>query len=256
MKRYLILCLLLALLLPCMIVPASATTQGVIDAIEDQTDTLGEYLGVGFGDLRDLLQSIWDSLVDTYQLIDGYIGANLDFLASEFATYFGETFPKLSGYIKELRDYFFTRTGKSVMLPKRQLTDGVPVWNGVSQTLYLTGFEYSLFYPVEQLCMWFCDVVNAIMGDMTASDKFEDEKAPLETQVDEWIEELETAPTLPEAEIGDLLENTATQIEEGNPMYMLFLTNFMSPDNLIVSMPIMFAMVFALVGYLLYGKRY
>lgn len=91
MKRFVPL-LIVLLLLPCLIVPASATTQGVIDAIEDTLifgddktaaeilyniwlkardidnsiwdthDELGEWLGVTLGDIRDLLTDTVDRL--------------------------------------------------------------------------------------------------------------------------------------------------------------------------------------------------
>lgn len=61
MKRFFPL-LLVLLLLPCLIVPASASTQGVIDAIWDTHDELGEWLGVSLGDIIDRLWDIIDRL--------------------------------------------------------------------------------------------------------------------------------------------------------------------------------------------------
>lgn len=176
MKRYFIFLLLLALMIPAMIVPAAASQQGVIDAIEDQTDTLGEWLGVGLGEIRDYCAWIYESLVDWYS--------------------------DQSSWIND-------------------------IWTSLES------------------------IKESLVGDPDETNPLEEDLIPIETQIDEWIDDIETAPTI---SIDDVVTEvgkvTNTEIEPG---FYSFLNVFFSSG--VFSVVMIWVFVLAILSFILYGKR-
>lgn len=116
MKRLLPLFLIL-LLIPCLAVPASASTQGVIDAIWDTHDELGEWLGTTLGDLRDLLTDTVDYLGWIDQEVSS-IETNVLKILQEIYTQgtltIGECVKGIRSYIVQINDKLETGTDWSV----------------------------------------------------------------------------------------------------------------------------------------------
>lgn len=246
LKRILALFLTLLLLVPCLTIPASATTQGVIDAIED----LQAGLGTSQRDILDAINDMWDGLAtDIWYVIDSIDDNFVDLLDTALPG-ISNDLDNIHSKLTSIDTYFFTNSVQTVYFPKKVTnTSGNSHWEYVGQGLYITGFERSLMVPVEQLGVWFCDIANAIIGDTTKSDQFDDDKAPVETQVDEWVEELETAPTI-SLEGMDVVLGGELQLDES---YTGFLRAFL--DNYIIFISVILSFILACVGYLLYGKR-
>lgn len=245
MRRYFALILLLTLLLPCLVVPASATTQGVIDAIEDLQAGLGE----SQRDIVDLLTSIDDWI---YQCLVELQDISTTLYTSIYENY---CVPMLSR-LKVVTDFFGI---KSYTIPYYKI---VSVSTGGFRTqLYYSGsgtlLEYFFAEQTNSLLEGLATVMNVVydflIGDTTVSDSIQDEVDADSTEASEMLDVMDDV-TKPD--IGELedLSDISDYVNAGD---VSVLAACLSPffQSAIFLPCIMLSLIFMLVAYVLYGKR-
>ena len=90
-----------------------------------------------------------------------------------------------------------------------------------------------------------------LLGDSSAADEFEDDLAPVETQVDEWLEGMETAPTINIEDIDSEVDKITDFETDSNYMAVLS-TIFLNEAFLTL---FVWCVILAMLGFILYGKR-
>ena len=258
MKRYFILCLLLALLLPCMVVPASATTQGVIDAIED----LQAGLGTSQRDIVDLLTSIDEWIYECYtQLADiastvyGSIYENYCVPLLELMSPLSDSVTNIKNTLGNIYKYFFTKN-TSVKYYYIGVSGGKLnlLYNGPAT---VTGFQADLVGLENGLYSGFYRALDAIyqllLGDTSISDAVQDEVNQDSTEASEYLDIIDDVTKPDEGE----LENLADISGYVDSSDVTALADVFKPlfESAVFLPCIMLNLTFMLVGYVLFGKR-
>lgn len=186
MKRLLPL-LLILLLIPCLIVPASASTQGVIDAIWDTHDELGEWLGTTLGDLRDLLTDVVTYL--------GWIDQEVSSIETNVLKILQEIYTQgtltIGECVKGIRSYIVTINEK--LETGMEYTIGVCVGNIHEIVAWMHNNVASIARAVESLP---AALEHLVSGDSSKADDIVDDVSPLETEIQDMEDVLATSPTI------------------------------------------------------------
>lgn len=236
MRRYLILILLVALLVPCLAVPASASSQGVIDAIDD----LAAGLGTSQGDIVDLLTSI-----------DEWIYEGVVQLQDISSTLFYNIW---EGYCIPMYDYFFTANvtmKKSVL----SITDGVA--KVVSMNVTVTGFRAVLLELennwLSRTTMFYNQIQALLKGDTTASDVVQDQVNQDSTEASDYLDIMDDVTKPDESELEDI-SDISDYVDTGD---VGVLADAYAPifQNATFLAMTMLSLTFALIAFTLYGKR-
>lgn len=232
MRRYLSLILVLSLLLPCLVVPASATTAGVIDAIED----LAEGLGTSQGDIVELLTSIDEWIYECYSSLTE-ISNSVWLILEEYCT--------------PMYDYFFTpnQTATQYMIVKA--ASGYAL---ISATVTTTGFQCDLVYSVTNgLTKIEYYIRQFFTGDTTVSDEVEDQVNQDSTEASEYLDIMDDVTKPDEGELDDI-SDVSDYIDSGD---VGVLADAYAPifQNATFLAMTMLSLTFALIAFTLYGKR-
>lgn len=310
MKRYISLFLVLVLLLPCLIVPASATTlTGTYDALIssnvasilsylkelntnfasylyqwDSFFTDGQWLTdlsgmlAGFGDAFITPVSDWLAEIDAYFLEDTelfvYWDRDGDGEAEiDYVTGFEDDLIALFVYCRDVLfnkgwafyDYFFTFESVGTYVQYYVASNGRLATRYVSQNK-CSDFQCDLYYlqqtimvglynaigPMHSYLATIVDKIDALLvGDSEKSDAFDDDMAPIETQVEEWIDSMETAPTINVDDIETEVEKVTDFEPDAN--YLSILSGIFLNEAFL--MMFTWCVILAMLGFILYGKR-
>lgn len=261
MRRYLVLLLVLILLIPCMAVPASASTYA--DVVKELKN-----LQAGLGDsqrfILDAIERIEEALYDLYSLCDTGINSALQWFTDEFAILLGDWFPSVKTNLNNIYNrvnyiysYFFVSNAKMTEYQLKLQSNGkwtivnVPGIINVSCTGMQADLSYIHFQIIQGLANILNEFYSLFKGDVTASDDFEEGKEPLETQVDEWLEELETAPTISLDDIEAEFDKVTDFQPDTN--YTAVLASIFL--NEAFATMFVWCIILAMAGFILYGKR-
>lgn len=243
MKRFLALFLTLLLLVPCLTIPASATTQGVIDAIED----LQAGLGTSQRDILDAIYDMWDGLTtDIWYVIDS-IDDNFIDLIDGVLVPIKESFESFIKYWSS-SDYTYTR---------RRFRFANGGYNLMGEIVTGTRFQADLYTHVVSPMQDILDqVYQTLCGDTTKSDQFQEDIAPLETEFDEMGSVMETAPTVSVDELDVWFSEIDSDFQNMFLGETSYLGTFFEEIFYGVLLDVwIYVFILATLGYLLYGKR-
>ena len=276
-KRNLFIFLVVLLLIPCLVVPASAAStygpSGVYDTYEEGIfDYISYYFGGweftfdgildAIGDMEDAFRTWWsdwdyfilelyskiedeiDRVVEKLSSVDDYLHSirdDIDTLAADIGalTIFKEIRDKISGMNHNIRDAI------------------------VDQTAYLGGYYAALSEQISGYITTSKEAIVTAIDNLAqilniGADKgneFQDDVTVQESQAQDIIDVLETAPTFPPEEIDVMLSDSANlAVENIDYNYFAFFTGIFNS----ILFPILFILpvMFAIFGFLLFGKRY
>lgn len=184
MRKRLIPLLLLLLLLPCLIVPASATTQDVVDTLDENHSELGEWLGTMGADIVDRLDWLDDTVRDVETAIlngfadtTGKLTAILEEIYTNGALTIGEYVKGIRSYIVDINTKLETGFTQTI----GQLVYGI--WDNLVTIGLKVG---NISNQIKQL----------VTGDSTGAEEVVEDIPPLQTELDEMEDVLATAPTI------------------------------------------------------------
>lgn len=120
-------------------------------------------------------------------------------------------------------------------------------FNSVTTSLF-NNFESLKEYLYTQ----FDRLMYGVSGQQTSADEFNDNVSTQETQFDEYEDVLSTSPTFSEDDVGSLIYAVANQNRE--PDFFALWSRILMFET--VSYPVLFSIAFALIGYLLFGRRF
>lgn len=233
MRRYFILLLLLSLLVPCLVVPASATTQGVINAIEDLT----EGLGTSQGDIRDLLEDIDLWIYECYSML------------AEISTTLYDSI--WEGYCLPVYDYFFTPNQEVSM----QIIVSTPSgYKLLTSTAIDTGFKCDIIHTItNSLTTIEFYIRQFLTGDTTVSEPVQDQVNQDSTEASEYLDIMGDVTKPDEGELEDI-SDISDYVDTGD---VGVLADAYAPifQNATFLAMTMLSLTFALIAFTLYGKR-
>ena len=242
MKRKLAFCLLLVLLLPILTLPASASSQGVIDAIEEQSGFLAEW----FGQLDETIVGFSEIVTELIHWSTYYYETSIESIKTGIAS-IKSSITALTGFFKTsnvlVKYYSVDRKADGSFYLK--LSGSASVSEFESK---LVAFENSLLDSYVAIANGFYSLIK---GDTTAADEFEDDLAPVETQVDEWLDGMETAPTINIEDIDSEADKITDFETDSN--YMAVLSTIFLNDAFLTLF--VWCVILAMLGFILYGKR-
>lgn len=256
MKRNLILFLVLILLIPCLVVPASAsswTDSDVEDAIGgiqmvesaiyewslqwyayffEATETVNDVSGADA-----LVTPFKYDLIEAQMFVWSWIGTVFDDIKTDVS--------RLESYVYQIYQY-------TLSLPTRLSEWFASTFDWLGRIKDSIG---NIFYSVETFRSDFSSFVNSFLrGDSSSAESFLDDQVPLETEVDEMVDIMSTSPTVDEEflyqYLGDLSDITAM---DDTGIFSMFMTALFSFQP--IFMLCAFSFILAIVGFLLYGKR-
>lgn len=244
MKRYLSFCLLLILLIPILTVPASASSQGVIDAIEEQSGFLAEW----FGQLDETIVGFSEIVTELIHWSTYYYEEAIESIKSGIAA--------MKTNLSNIYSYFFVPNQKTLYY-KIALTNGQLVIQQDGPQQSVTGMQRDLSTIATDIMYGFVTSLNSfyrlLLGDPTVSDPIEDEVDQDATEASEYLDIMDDV-TQPEiSELEDLSDISGYV----NPGDVSTLAACLAPFfQSVVFLPcLMLSLIFMLVSYVLYGKR-
>lgn len=224
MKRYIALLLLIVLLLPCMAVPASATTQGVIDAIDD----LASGLGTSQRDILDAIeaecQNVVTAVLNTRDVIEAVIHDVFDDVLSTISSrvlYIANNLSSMKTTLETFYNTWYTIQQKYIMVMSRN---------------------------IEKIRD---NIATLLAGDSTKSDAFDEDLATRETEFDEMLDVMETSPTINIDDIDTEVDKVTSFETEAN--YISVLSSIFLNDAFLLMFT--WCIILAMLGFILYGKR-
>ena len=278
MKRYLILCVLLTLLLPCMVVPASASqwTSDDVEEIIGGVQTIGSDLYSWFEQWyayfleetepvntqsgTDILVTPFRrDLIDVQMYVWSWISGVFDTISNRLSSIYSilnSNFPTLMEHIDLIRYYtyyypnklahYFTYKEVEITRYTYEFKDG-EMWVYFEPVL-VTGLIADLDELFEPIRSFF---LALLQGDHAPSNKFEDDMIPIETEVDEWIDSMETAPTINVDDIETEVDKVTDFETDAN--YLSILSGIFLNEAFL--MMFTWCVILAMLGFILYGKR-
>lgn len=251
MKRYFSLILCFVLLIPCLVVPASATTQGVIDAIDDLAAGLGtsqsdivDWLAEIFDQIDITTQNVVDAVLDSRDLIEVYLKEMTDTLLVN-----------ISSYLKSIKDYFYVNMGQTqvntLFIGSSGPTMGTKLVSSTSAFTQDLIYVYNQF--VQVFYVGFKSVYDALIVDSTLSDAVEEQVNQDATEASEYLDIMDDVTKPDVGELEDL-SDISGYVNAGD---VSVLAACLSPffQSVIFLPCIMLSLIFMLVAYVLYGKR-
>lgn len=278
MKRYLILCVLLIFLIPCMVVPASASqwTSDDVEEIIGGVQTIGSDLYSWFEqwyayfleetepvntqsgtdilvtpfrrDLIDVQMYVWSWISGTFDSINNkvssiYSAINTNF--SDLKTYLEWYKSNLPYYPSKIAYYLSYKT-EEILRYTYEFKDG-EMWvyfDPVMVTPLVADLD-ELFEPIRSF------FVTLLIGNNVPSNKFDDDMIPIETEVDDWIDSMETAPTINVDDIETEVDKVTDFETDAN--YLSILSDIFLNEAFL--MLFTWCVILAMLGFILYGKR-
>lgn len=288
MKRYLILCVLLIFLIPCMVVPASASqwTSDDVEEIIGGVQTIGSDLYSWFEqwyayfleetepvntqsgtdilvtpfrrDLIDVQMYVWSWISGTFDSMNTTltsIKSGLVNIYNRINTYWPQWDTDMYNfgvYLKSLKDNldllknYFSVADETVYEYSYGYSNGEFVVNfeQVKVTSFVAGLKH-LTDPIESA------LYALLRGSFAPSNKFDDDMTPIETEVDEWIDSMETAPTINVEDIETEVDKVTDFETDAN--YLSILSGIFLNEAFL--MVFTWCVILAMLGFILYGKR-
>lgn len=285
MKRYLVLCVLLIFLIPCITVPASASQWGsddvedIIGSVQTIESDLYSWFEQWYAYFLEATESVYDvSGAETfvtpfkYDLIQvqmyvwswtssifDTISSNVSSLKSQVTTYF----PKWEGYFTQMNQrlqtiaywveyypskiaHYFSYKEHEMWKYTYQFSNGEFVVN--MEKVVVSQFIADLYEIIEPLQTL---LVGIVQGDYEPPNEFHDDMAPIETEVDEWIDSMETAPTINVEDIETEVDKVTDFETDAN--YLSILSGIFLNEAFL--MMFTWCVILAMLGFILYGKR-
>ncbi len=276
-KRNLFIFLVVLLLIPCLVVPASAVStygpSGVYDTYEEGIfDYISYYFGGweftfdaildAIGDMEDAFRTWWsdwdyfilelyskiedeiDRVVEKLSSVDDYLHSirdDIDTLAVDIGalTIFTEIRDKISGMNHNIRDTIVDQTayiGGYLSALSDQISG------------YITAQKEAIVTAIDNLAQ----ILN-IGADK--GNEFQDDVVDKDKEAEDMIDVLESMPAADPGQIDSAIGNALTSISSNveSSYYAFFNPIFTS-----ALFPVLFLipLIYAMVGYILYGKRW
>lgn len=265
--------LLILVLVPCLIVPASATTSDVVDELETQTtylstildacNAIGSNLQSNFRALKTWLgfsaeYSLYDGLKDMFQSLGDGLGERFDDVVDRL-DWLDDSVRDVETGILDILEQLYTNgaltIGEYVKGIRSYVLDTYTYLSTTMQT-GLEAIQSGVSASAGRLGNLVSMVNQLVTGDRQGASDILEESPPLQTEIDEYEEILSTAPTIDEdafdTALGDVNGkfNGITTDENGVALFGAFgqLANT-QPISVIIPTSAMLAVLsFALFG--------
>lgn len=287
MKRYLILCLLLSLLIPCMVIPASASSWsnsdiediiGSVQTIEaDLYDWFEQWYAYFFEatekvndvsgaealvtpfkyDLIQVQMYVWSWISDVFDSINSKVSSIYSILNSNFPdlmAYMDSFKTRLTNiayfveyYPKQIAHYFTYEEVRIYRYSYKFTADGLEV---SFDPVNVTGFIADLDELFEPIRSFF---VALLQGDYIYNSEINEEVNADQTEASEILDILDDVTKPDEGELEDIADISG-YVDSGD---VTALAEVFKPlfESAVFLPCIMLNLTFMLVGYVLFGKR-
>lgn len=253
MRRYLVLILVLSLLLPCLVVPAAATTQeqATLDAIEGEV----EIIRTLYYNMYNWFRTVQDGYTDTqfFLTIKRAVKEGIDSLFGYFTVYDNLRYDADGGevYISDfqndlwgVKNLFWSWIGDifdtintNIAGIRSTLVQWQRDWNSNS----------SLIYNMLK------EIIMSDSDGQSSADKVQDDMAADSTEASEYLDIMDDVTKPDESEL-DNISDVSDYVDSGD---VGVLADAYAPifENATFLAMVMLSMTFALVAFTLYGKR-